>query len=106
MSTELQTTVFEVHPELCFWAMNGRQPMRYAKKTGAGENDRIAALVQGGIPKTFLEKVLEKLGSGRDDFIDACAAAWTARRVSDGMAERLPSNAVRDSRGLDMAMWF
>jgi predicted RNase H-like nuclease len=58
MSTERQTAVFEVHPELCFWAMNGRQPMRHAKKTGAGENDRIAALVKNGISETFLEKVL------------------------------------------------
>jgi predicted RNase H-like nuclease len=106
MSTERQTVVFEVHPELCFWAMNGRQPMRYAKKTGAGENDRIARLVQSGMSKTFLEKVLGELRSGRDDFIDACAAAWTARRVFDGAAERLPSNTVRDSRGLDMAMWL
>jgi predicted RNase H-like nuclease len=106
MSTEQQTVVFEVHPELCFWAMNGREPMRYAKKTGAGENDRIARLVQSGMSKTFLEKVLGELRSGRDDFIDACAAAWTARRVFDGTAERLPSNATRDSRGLDMAMWF
>ena len=35
MSTERQTVVFEVHPELCFWAMNGRQPMPHGKKTGA-----------------------------------------------------------------------
>jgi predicted RNase H-like nuclease len=106
MSTKRQTVVFEVHPELCFWAMNGRQPMRHAKKTGAGENDRIAALVQSGIPNIFLDTVLGELRSGRDDFIDACAAVWTALRVFDGAADRLPHNIVRDSRGLDMAMWF
>jgi predicted RNase H-like nuclease len=50
--------------------------------------------------------MLDELRSGRDDFIDACAAAWTAQRVFDGAAERLPSNIERDSRGLDMAMWF
>jgi predicted RNase H-like nuclease len=105
-STAQQIVVFEVHPELCFWAMNGGQPMRHAKKTGAGENDRIAALIQSGVPKTFLDKMLGELRSGRDDFIDACAAAWTARRVFDGAAERLPKTVVRDGRGLDMAMWF
>jgi predicted RNase H-like nuclease len=42
MSPEKQTVVFEVHPELCFWAMNRRQPMPHAKKTGIGENNRIA----------------------------------------------------------------
>ncbi len=76
------------------------------KKTGAGESDRIAALVQSGAPKTFLDKVLGELRSGRDDFLDACAAAWTARRVFDGTAERLPSKVERDRRGLDMAMWL
>jgi predicted RNase H-like nuclease len=76
--------------------------MRYAKKTGAGENDRIARSAQRGISMMFLEKVLGELRSGRDDFIDA----WTARRVFDGTAKRLPSNATRDSRGLDVAMWF
>ena len=107
MSPERQTVVFEVHPELCFWAMNGRQPMQHAKKTGAGENDRIAALIQSGVSKTFLDKMLGELRSGRDDFIDACAAAWTARRVfSNVAAERLPNKVVRDGRGLDMAMWF
>jgi predicted RNase H-like nuclease len=43
MSAERQTVIFEVHPELCFWAMNGRQPMSYGKKTGDGENGRLAA---------------------------------------------------------------
>jgi predicted RNase H-like nuclease len=106
MSPELQTVVFEVHPELCFWAMNRGQPMQHGKKTGTGENDRIAALSQRSVPKTFLDDELGKLRSDRDDFLDACAAAWTARRVFDGAAERLPRNVVRDGRGLDMAMWF
>ena len=70
MSTERQTVVFEVHPELCFWAMNGRQPMPHAKKTGVGENNRIAALIKNAVPETFLDKELGKLGSTRDDFLD------------------------------------
>jgi predicted RNase H-like nuclease len=105
MSTERQTVVFEVHPELCFWAMNGRQPMPHAKKTGVGENNRIAALIKNAVPETFLDQELGKLGSTRDDFLDGCAAAWTARRVFNSVAERLPKSVVRDSRGLDMAMW-
>ncbi len=106
MSPERQTLVFEVHPELCFWAMNGRQPMPHGKKNDVGENDRITALVENGVPKTFIDDELGKLRSGRDDFLDACAAAWTARRVFDNVAERQPSKVERDSRGLDMAMWF
>ena len=29
--------MFEVHPELCLWAMNGQQPMPHSKKTVAGK---------------------------------------------------------------------
>ena len=69
--------------------------MPHGKKTGAGENGRIAALIDSGIPKTFLEEELGNLRGARDDFIDACAAAWTARRVFGGTAERLPKGAAR-----------
>ena len=86
--------------------MNGQQPMPHSKKTVAGENVCIEALVRSGAPAKFLAEVLGGLGSGRNDFLDACAAAWTARRVFDGVAERLPHNALRDGRGLDMAMSF
>ncbi len=106
MSPERQTVVFEVHPELCFWALNGRQPMPHGKRKTEGESDRIAALINHGVPASFLAKVLGTLRGGRDDLLDSCAAAWTARRVFDGVAERLPSKVMRDSRGLDMAMWF
>ena len=54
----------------------------------------------------FLNKALGTLRVGRDDFIDACAAAWTARRVLGGVAGRLLDKVVRDGRGLDMAIWF
>jgi predicted RNase H-like nuclease len=106
MSVEQQAVVFEVHPELCFRAMNGPQPMAHSKKTAAGQNDRLAALSRSGVPATFLEKALANLRSGRDDFLDACAAAWTARRIFNGVAERLPRTLERDDRGLDMAIWF
>jgi predicted RNase H-like nuclease len=105
MSIERQAIMFEVHPELCFWAMNERRSMAHGKKTPAGQNDRKAALCRCGVPATFLDKV-NNLRSGRDDFLDACAAAWTARRILGGVAERLPGILQRDSRGLDMAMWF
>ena len=80
--------------------------MRHDKKIAPGENDRVAALTRSGVPKTFLDDELGKLRSNRDDFLDACAAAWTARRVLRDEAERLPREVVRDGRGLDMAMWF
>ena len=67
---------------------------------------RDVASFRSGVPATFLDEMLRKLPSTRDDFLDACAAAWTARRVLSSAAERLLKNVVRDGRGLDMAMWF
>jgi predicted RNase H-like nuclease len=59
------------------------------------------------LPKAFLT-LLSALRSGRDDFLDACAALWTAERIYRGAAERLPSaeKPERDERGLDMAIWL
>jgi predicted RNase H-like nuclease len=105
MTVERQKIVFEVHPELCFWAMNNRAPMAHAKKTPAGEADRIAALRQNGIPVAFVDRELGLARGRRDDFLDACAAAWTARRIRERAAERLPKTPQLDARGLDMAIW-
>lgn len=105
MSADRQAVVFEVHPELCFWAMSGRAPMDHSKKSTPGEAERVAALIHGRVPEAFVKAVLARLKTGRDDFLDACAAAWTARRVVQGTAERMPVEPVRDARGLDMAMW-
>ena len=33
--------VREVHPEVCFWALNNRQPMRSRKKVREGERERL-----------------------------------------------------------------
>jgi predicted RNase H-like nuclease len=106
MTAERQRVVFEVHPELCFWALNSQQPMAHGKKTSAGRSDRIAALSRNRVPQVFLEQTVARLRSGHDDFLDACAAAWTARRIFIGAAERLPRTVERDNRGLDMAIWF
>jgi predicted RNase H-like nuclease len=49
---------------------------------------------------------LSSFAAVRDDFLDACAAAWTAQRIFAGAAECLSKAAARDGRGIDMAMWF
>ena len=91
MTVERQAFVFEVHPEVSFWAMNGRCPMAFHKSLPGGESERIAALARNGVPGGFIEQHLRKLRSGRDDFLDACAAAWTALRIRRGTAGRFPA---------------
>lgn len=106
MTPERQSIVHEVHPEVSFWMMNGRVPMSASKKLPAGAQARIEALVQGGFRREFVEQHPSTLKIGRDDFLDACAGAWTARRIATAGAGRIPALRESDARGLDMAIWF
>jgi predicted RNase H-like nuclease len=105
MTPERQGIVFEVHSEVSFWAMNGRAPLVRAKKAPEGAKDRADALVRNGFPEV-VHTLPSDLKVGRDDYLDACAAAWTARRVQAGQAGRFPTGIERDGRGLDMAIWY
>jgi predicted RNase H-like nuclease len=44
MTPELQQRVVEVHPEVSFWAMAGKQPMQHKKRRQAGYDERAALL--------------------------------------------------------------
>ena len=41
ITANCQYWAFEVHPELCFWALNGRSPMRNKKKSKQGVAERL-----------------------------------------------------------------
>ena len=105
MSSQHQTVVHEVHPEVSFWAMSGRVPMPFGKKSAEGEQARQTALIRAGFPREFILGMAAHLRVGRDDFLDACAAAWTAKRIATGSAERFPNTPALDARGLDQAIW-
>jgi predicted RNase H-like nuclease len=108
--------VFECHPELSFWAMNGNRPMSLAKKKSlppdaagvqrSGLEERRHLLRREGYDDAFLiTRVASAKQCGADDFLDACAAAWTAQRIFRREAVRFPATAEFDERGLDMAIW-
>ena len=107
MTPARQRIVREVHPEVSFCEMNGGQPLTHSKKTPDGKCQRIKALRDRGFPESFLAP-LSTLRSGRDDFLDACAALWTAERIYRGIARRIPNaeEPEYDERGLDMAIWL
>lgn len=85
LMTEPAVPVIEVHPEVCFATMNG-DVVRHPKRTAGGAVIRRRLLEQEGlvVPTTRVR------GAAPDDVVDAAAAAWTARRFADGLAERLP----------------
>lgn len=103
LTPALQALVFEVHPELAFSVMNGGVALRHSKKTIEGERERLRLLAQQGLPRLepsafgYLRKDV-----ARDDVIDACAAAWSARRILEGKAQHFPQAEERDARGLLM----
>jgi len=108
MTPELQDRVFEVHPELAFWALNGEAPLDLPKKVKSrpdveGLDLRKSLLVNAGFLKPDLENSRwPKSAVGPDDIIDAFAAAWSARRLLHGEAVTLPSRPPRDGCGLRM----
>jgi predicted RNase H-like nuclease len=111
ITPELQTRIVECHPEGAFWAMNGKRPLAEPKKLKSrgyppGLALRRALLITAGFPPKFLAgRRFKAQHAGEDDFLDACACAWTARRVLRGEAHRFPDEPRVDPRGLRMQIW-
>ncbi|MDX5594907.1 DUF429 domain-containing protein [Pseudovibrio sp. SPO723] len=109
MLPALEETIFEVHPEMAFWRLNGQAPIPLPKKVkgqpnGAGLDMRRDLLTQFDYSKRFLDQKPPK-GAGRDDVLDACVNAVIAERLFHGEAEPFPQDFRRDGRGLRMAIW-
>src|ERR1019366_504122 len=92
MSAGKQGRVLEVHPELSFFEMAGGAPARHAKRTLAGRAERAALLAEAG----FDYHGGRLAGAAADDILDALAACWTARRIAEGQAIRVPDEPRTD----------
>jgi predicted RNase H-like nuclease len=104
ITPERQQWAFEVHPEVCFWALNGQRPMAYNKKTEAGRNERLN-LLHTVFPDIQQHLLNRPAGVGKDDLLDAVAAAWTALGRHRGEASCVCS-PERDEKGLAVAIWY
>ncbi len=105
MTPEAQETVREIHPGLCFYGLTGH-PMRHKKKSTEGKAERLGAL-QGhfsGIARAI--GVFPRSQVASDDVLDAYAAAWTALRIADNAAKRIPLPQPIDAKGLRMEIWY
>jgi predicted RNase H-like nuclease len=89
--------VIEVHPELAFRAMDAG--VRDRKGSARGTVQRLRALRA----VMDVEEALADAPRGVPviDALDACAAAWSARRLTDGLGECVGDGAT-DSRGRPM----
>ena len=105
-SSVLLGCVRELHPEVCFYFWNAKQPMHHPKKTGFGFMERFR-LVEGmfGAAVAEVRDSLPRAQASDDDILDAFAALWTAKRIHAGIAERVPALEECDEFGLPMQMW-
>ena len=91
----------EVHPELCFTAMNDMRRLKFRKKSAGGAFERLGLLRKHGInidPGTLGAAATVPL----DDVLDAAACAWTAARAKPISLPDPPES--RD--GLSIAIWY
>ena len=121
-----QKPIYEVHPEVSFAAMNvlrgspskpiclskGHE-MRHPKKTLAGFVERRERLKHKEVFENRFEDLEARAAEfdpdGRaalDDFHDALACLWTARRVHRGSACALPDGGPPVKKGLPMRIVY
>ena len=107
-----QPKVREIHPEVCFWALNNRRSMEFSKKKPEGIEERLCVLERVEAKARNIYKAgcdnFYKKDVARDDILDALAAAVTAYRGWPNQLQVLPKNNApqKDGRGLTMEMVF
>ena len=105
----LRGRVFESHPEVAFWRLNGGSAMRLPKKVKGrinpdGMAERKALLCRHGYSRGFLDAPPPR-GAAEDDFLDAAAMMLIARRIVAGTAEPFPNPPANDRHGIPIAIW-
>ena len=100
--------VREVHPEVCFAALEGNGGLVESKKSAEGAARRTAILAHqfGDFEVSALVTRVPRSRAAPDDVLDALAALWSANRIASGVAESLPSPAEIDSVRLGRAIWY
>lgn len=101
--------LFEVHPELAFWRLNGERALDEPKKVkgrphAPGLALRRRILAGNGFSADDL-RTAPPCGAAEDDVLDAFACAAIARRIRAGAARPFPDPPERDAYGLPMAIW-
>ena len=99
----------EIHPEVCFWGLNGRRAMQHSKRRPAGVLERVGVLARYE-PRTeaLLASALaeqRRIDLQADDVLDALVGFVVARAMPGGI-EGLDGQPVCDERGLPMEMVY
>jgi threonine dehydratase len=105
----LAENIFEVHPEVAFWSLNGERPLALPKKVkgrphSPGLELRRGLLAGAGLSATVLAAP-PPAGAGPDDLLDALAGLVVARAIAEGRGRSFPEPPDRDEHGLPVAIW-
>lgn len=115
MNPGARDRVFETHPELCFYSLNGQETVP-RKKTEEGIDRRKSLIAdEHSEAESIYEEACDlylapeyaSFLRAKDDILDAVVAAVTARRPMSELT-RLPEgdDPPRDARGLPMQMVY
>jgi predicted RNase H-like nuclease len=106
---ELTVRVFEVHPEVAFWRLNGERALLEPKKVKSRPYEPGLALRRDILAKHGFSAAVTgqapPAGAAADDLLDALACAATALRILAGRATPFPDPPLRDEFGLPVAIW-
>jgi threonine dehydratase len=95
--------IYEAHPELAFYCMNGKKPVMISKTKKLGFEHRRLLLERQEIPLEAINHCPKY--AKRDDVADAFACLVTARCLAKGKATSFPDKPCKDDTGLLMAIW-
>jgi predicted RNase H-like nuclease len=101
MAPYRQRTVYEVSSEMSFYQLNEEHPLRWSKRSQAGQEERRALLerkIPGG--ERIYDYRLPRVPYSH--MLDVAAFMWTARRIFARAAIRIPQDPQWDERGLRM----
>jgi threonine dehydratase len=107
---DLLPRVYEVHPELAFWALNDRKALNQPKKVkgtpyAPGMALRQTLLTRSGLLPEGLIHASPPRGAAQDDLLDALAGLTVALDIARGGGQPFPDPPGRDANGLPVAIW-
>lgn len=105
---DFRAKVHEMHPEVCFWALNDRKPMKHGKKSPEGYEERLSVLnryYRGS--SRIVELAMQRhtrAEVARDDIVDALVGAVTAKCAQS--LSGFPEVPEIDDQGLPMEIVY
>ncbi len=104
-----QARMYESHPEVAFYALNGQQPLWTRKKSTEGQEQRLALVEKYiiGARELFTEamKSYPRNQLQSDDILDAMVLAVMAGKAEENLIS-LPDTVGRDRYGLPMRIVY